>query len=110
MRSILFSFFMVLAVATGAQTIVNDANAEVRTVPSFNAVSVGGGIDLILTSGGEGVAVSARTTEFRDAIKTEVKNGVLRISYEWRDGKAWNVGTSKKLKAYVSYKTLSTLR
>lgn len=109
MRPVILSLLLFGSFVAAAQTIVNDPNAQVRSVPSFNAISIGGGIDLFLTSGGEGVAVSARTAEFREAIKTEVKNGVLRIWYDWKDGKNWSVGTNKKLKAYVSYNILKSL-
>ena len=90
-----------------AQKIINDPNAEVRTVGTFTGVSVSGGIDLYLSYGNEAVVVSASKAEFRDHIRTEVEQGVLKI---WYDSK-WgiNISGTKNLKAYVSYKTLKSL-
>jgi hypothetical protein len=111
MRNILFAFAVVLvAVSAQAQKIVNDANAEKRTVSGFHAVEVGGGIDLFLSQGEEGVAVSASETQYRDRIRTEVVNGVLKIKYEPENKLriGWN-SDKRKLKAYVSVKTLDKL-
>lgn len=101
----------VLMISTGfAQKIINDANAEVRNVSSFRAIEVGGGIDLYLSSGGdEAVAVSAKDKENRDHIRTEVRDGVLKIYYEWKKGMNLRVNVNRSLKAYVSYKTLEKL-
>lgn len=105
---LLLTAFLVFA----QQKTVNDANAEVRNVKNFQGISVSGGIDLYISSGEEAVAVSAATTEFRDQIKTEVENGVLKI---WYDGSRFKDifkkgGTNMKLKAYVSYKVLNSLK
>lgn len=95
------------AVGATAQA-VNDANAEKRTVSGFHAIRVEGGIDLYLSQGNEeAVAVSANKTEYRDKIKTVVENGVLRIYF---DVKSWNFSVrDRKLKAYVSIKTIDGL-
>ena len=64
-------------------TVVHDANAEVRNVSSFHAIEVSNGIDLIITQGNdEAVAVSAATPEIRNRIKTEVENGKLKIYFD----------------------------
>jgi hypothetical protein len=47
--------------------------------------------------------------EARNRIKTEVKNGVLKIWFEWKDGLKFSIKGDKALKAYVSYKTLERL-
>ena len=105
----LFSLFCLLLTAglVFSQKTINDPNAELRQVGSFSGISVSGGIDLYLSPGDEAVAVSASKIEYRDRIKTEIDNGVLKI---WYDSK-WGVSMSgnKNLKAYVSYKTLKTL-
>lgn len=105
----LLTFLLLLGFATfvSAQKIINDPNAEVRTVRSFTGVSVSGGIDLYVSYGNEAVAVSAAKAEYRDRIRAEVENGILKI---WYDSK-WgiNVSGTKNLKAYVSYKTLKSL-
>jgi hypothetical protein len=93
--------------ATMAQKTINDPNAEKRNVSGYSGISVSGGIDLYLSQGNESVAVSASETKYRDHIKTEVKNGVLTIWYDNKNGN--NNGGNKKLKAYVSFKTLDKL-
>jgi len=90
-----------------AQKTIHDPNVEVRNVNNFHVIEVEGGINLYLSSGDEAVAVSASDKEARDRIKTEVKNGVLRIYYDWKGIKISISG--KTLKAYVSYKTLDKL-
>lgn len=100
----------VLVTTSFAQKTINDANAEKRTVGSFHGIQVGTGIELTLTQGtSEEVAVSASEKEFRDKIVTEVVNGVLKIHYETKTGAINRKNENKKLKAYVSYKTLDLL-
>ena len=101
--------FLILAAATitYAQTKINDPNAEVRSVKGFNGIKVSHAIDLYLSqSDEEVVVVSASREEYRDRIKTEVQNGVLRIWYD--NPSKWSRG-DKKLKAYISFKTLDKL-
>lgn len=93
-----------------AQKTINDPNAEVRNVSGFRAIKVSSAIDLYISqSGSEAVAVSASEEKYRDRIKTEVENGVLKI---WFDNggnwKMWNMG-NKKMKAYVSVRELDRL-
>lgn len=99
-----------LSLLVQAQKVINDPNVEVRTVAgSFNGVSVSGGIDLYLSQGTETVAVSASKPEHRERIKTEIKNGVLKIWYEAKSGININFNDDRKLRAYISYKTLQSL-
>lgn len=90
-----------------AQKMVNDPNAVKRSVPSFHAIQISHGIDLYLTQGNEAVAVSASAEEYRNKIITKVENGVLKIYYDQNMGLHW--GGNKKMKAYVSFKTLDKL-
>lgn len=110
MKKILLSVAVLLATTfTYAQkTLVNDANAEQRTLNgSFNAIKVSGGIDLYLSQfETESIAVSASEEKYKANIKTVIENGELRIYYE--GDKLWNTG-HKKLKAYVSFKKLERL-
>jgi hypothetical protein len=90
----------------------NDPNAERRNVSGFHAISTANGIDLYITQGNEEVvAVSANKTEYRDKIRTEVENGVLKIYYESKSygytSWGWN---NKKLKAYISVRKLDGIR
>lgn len=70
--------------------VIADENAEQRPASGFHAIKVSNAIDVFIVQGNEeGLAVSAKTKEFRDQIKTEVRNGVLVISYSengWRGG------------------------
>ncbi|PVD53468.1 hypothetical protein DC498_02805 [Terrimonas sp.] len=108
---LLFAVSAVFALSVMAQddkVFVKDANARQRTISgSFSGITVSGAIDLYLSqSDEEVVVVSAAAPEFRDRIVTEVKNGVLEISYNDR-GMKWT--RDRKLKAYVSFKTLNKL-
>ena len=91
-----------------AQITINDKNAEVRNVGTFNSIKISNAIEVLLSqSNEEAVAVSASEEKFRDKIKTEVVNGTLKIFYDG-DRLTWNIG-NKKLRAYVSFKNLSNL-
>lgn len=100
-----FTFFGLFA----QDKVISDANAEKRAISSFHAVKVSDGIILTLKQGNEeAVAVSASETKYRDRIKTEVVNGVLKIYYDinlLKDLKNDN----KQLKAYVSFKSLDRI-
>ena len=101
--------FATVMVQAEAQKTINDPNAEVRTVSGFHAIRISNAIDLYLTqSDQEAVAVSASEAKYRDQIRTVVENGVLKIYVEKDNWKVWNRG-DKKLRAYVSFKTLDKL-
>ena len=109
MRKILFILWWgLLGLSSRAQqTIVHDANAELRPVKGYHGVEVSNAIDLYLSQGDEEtVAVSAKDIKWRDRIVTEVVDGILRIRLE---GKGWTVGNIK-LKAYVSFTTLDQIK
>jgi len=110
-KSLLFlSLFVGLITTSFAQRTINDDNAEKRTVGSFHGIDVATGIELTLVKGDtEEVAVSASEIEFRDKIVTEVRNGILRIHYETKSGAINKKNQSKRLRAYVSYKSLDLL-
>ncbi|HMG66600.1 MAG TPA: head GIN domain-containing protein, partial [Chitinophagaceae bacterium] len=91
-----------------AQKTINDPNAEKRNVSGFHGVEISGGIDLYLGQGEEAVAISATEPKFRDKIKAEVKDGILKIWYETGSNIHMDFG-NKKLKAYVSFKNLDML-
>ncbi|MEP7277781.1 MAG: head GIN domain-containing protein [Bacteroidota bacterium] len=93
--------------ARAQKTIVNDANAEKREVSGFTGIEVSGGIDIYLSQGNEdGIAVSATEKKYRDRIRTELKNGVLKIWFE-RDGINWS--GNRKLRVYISFKDINLL-
>lgn len=94
--------------ATAQKKIIDDPNAEVRSLSgSFGNIEISGGIDLFLSQyETESVAVSASSDQYRQNIKTVIENNTLKIYYD--GGKHWNTG-NKKLKAYVSFKNLARL-
>ena len=112
MKLLLFILCVCSSFASIAQKTaeISDANATKRTLnASFNAISVSDGIALYLTDGGEeSIAVSFSEAKYETRFKTVVDNGTLKISFD-NDGINWNDNRKRKLKAYVSYKTLSKL-
>lgn len=103
---LVFAAFGALQLSAQKQ-VISDANAQQRDVSDFHAIKVSNAIDVMISQGNEeGLAVSARTDEYRDKIKSEVRNGVLVISY---NENSWNGGGNRKLKAYVSVKNLDKI-
>ncbi|MES2850676.1 MAG: head GIN domain-containing protein [Bacteroidota bacterium] len=112
MKKILFSLLTLLSLHSFAQdVVVNDDNAVQRTLSGpFNAINVSDGIDLFITQGGtESVAVSASDNKYLDRLKTEVVDGTLKIYYS-DNSMVWNSNGKRKLKAYVSFKNLESLK
>jgi hypothetical protein len=108
MKKIFFSLFILAAVNGNAQKTINDPNAEARPVGSFHALHISNAFDVVLSQGdSEGLAVSANDKEDIPNIKTTVENGTLRIWFD--DDKKW-WPKSRKLKAYISVKTLDQIR
>lgn len=89
---------------------INDANAELREAKNFQALKVSNAFDVYLTQGEEeAVAVSSSDAEVRQHIVVEVDGGVLIIRVEG-EKKFWkSMKGNKKLKAYVSYKTMNKI-
>jgi len=110
MKRIFFFLSLLIAVTVTAQKTVHDANAVNRQVKNYHAIEVSDGVDLYLTqSNEEAVAVSASTDEYRNRIRTEVVNGVLRIYFNQEGTWKLNWFGNRKLKAYVSVKELDKL-
>lgn len=107
-------FILMILLITGgatvkAQNVVYDENAEVRTVGNFNGVEASGAVSLYLSQGSTtGIAVSAGDAKYNNKIKTEVRDGILRISVE---GGVWNGfnWTNRKLRAYVTVTDINRL-
>ena len=63
---------------------------ETRPVAAFHAIEVGSGIDLHLAAGPvQQVQASADTPELLARLKTEVSDGVLKISFERKADELW---------------------
>ena len=105
--SIALSF---VTIAVFAQQKINDANAETREAKNFTSISVSNAFEVYLSQGSEEtVAVSASEQKYKDKIKVEVKDGVLKISYD-EGGKFWKRFTGNmKLKAYISFKSVNKI-
>lgn len=103
---LLLALFPIAAAAQ--KVIINDPNVAVRSLDeSFHSIRVSDAIDLFVSqSDQESLAVSAAKEEYRNKIKTEVVNGVLRISFENR---GFNFSGNMKLRAYVSFKDLKKI-
>lgn len=111
MKQLFLFLFTLISLHSFAQdNTINDANAEKRTLSgSFNSIEVSDGVDLYLTQGNEeAIAVSAADEKYMERFKTEVNNGTLKIYYDSK-GISWIGGDKRKLKAYVSFKTLEKL-
>jgi hypothetical protein len=112
MKKLLVLLFVVAGINTFAQkeSVINDANAEKRILNGdFTSISVSDGVSLYLSGGGdESIAVSASDPKYMERYKTEVVNGVLKIYYD-NSGLSWTGFDKRKLKAYVSYKTLEKI-
>ena len=108
MKYLFICLFIIFSSQIFAQeTVINDKNAEVRDVASFTGIKVSGGIDIYLSQSNDySLAVSASDEKYTNDIKTEVKNGILHISYE---GCFMHNAGNKKLRAYISFKNLESL-
>lgn len=91
--------------------LVNDAKAEKRILnASFNAITVSDGIEQLLTQGNtEAIAVSASSQEYIGRLKTVVENAVFKIYYDDKSVFG-NSDSKRKLKAYLSFKSLEKLK
>ena len=64
---------------------------EVRSVAAFHALEVSGGVQVTLASGPtQRVEASADIPEFLGRIKTEVRDGVLKVSFEHKLNESWS--------------------
>lgn len=115
MKKILFQFVVLVAFFSNLSAqdmmMINDKNAELRSVGSFTGINVSNAIEVIIKQGNEdAVVVSAGEEKYRSRIKTEVRNGVLFIWYDNNGLKNWWKGDEKKLRAYVSVKNLNLIK
>jgi len=107
MKSLLILIFSAFSTQLLGQTIINDPNVEVRNVGSFSGIKASDGIDIYLSQSDDyAMGVSASDKKYIDGIKTEIKNGVLVISY---DGSSFKYNNNRKLRAYISFKNIESL-
>lgn len=105
-----FLISIVTLTASAQDKTFADANAQKRTLSgNFTAISVSDGVDLYLMQGNEeSVAVSASDEKYMERFKTEVVDGTLKIYYDYK-GINWAPNEKRRLKAWVSFKTLEKL-
>jgi hypothetical protein len=112
MKQLFIAFITLISLNGFAQdrVEVNDANAQKRTLTAgFTAITVSDGISLYLTQGNEeSIAVSASEEKYMERFKTVVENGTLKIYYD-NSGINWISGGKRKLKAYVSFKSIDKI-
>lgn len=107
MKFFLVLFFSAFTIHSFGQTIINDPNAEIRNISSFSAIKASDGIDIYLSQSDDyALAVSASDKKYIAYIKTQIKNGVLVISYE---GSAFRYNNNRRLRAYISFKNIESL-
>jgi len=112
MKQIFISLITLLSLTSFAQdAVITDNNAVKRILSSsFDAIAVSDGVNLYLTQGNEeSIAVSASEQKYMENFKTEVVDGTLKIYFD-HNGFNWVNTDKRKLKAYVSFKTLEKLR
>ena len=110
MKKIVFTLAAFLLCSAIFAQQINDPNAEIREAKNFHAIKVSHAFDVYLTqSNEEAVAVSAADDDAKQHIKVEVDGGVLLIWFD-ADKKFWKAWKgNKKLKAYVSFKTIDKI-
>jgi len=111
MRKIsLLAIFFLSVTAALAQTTIHDPYVEVRDVSGFHSIDVSGDIRVYLTEGEEAVAVSARDEDMKARIRTEVKNGILKIGYRSDEGGVRiSISKSSRPRVYVACKDLKAI-
>ena len=83
---------------------------EVRTVASFHAIEVSNGIELRLASGtAQHVDATADDAEQLGRLKTEVRDGVLKITFERKLNETWTMAKTRHLRVHVTATALTAL-
>ncbi len=107
---IVMSLFVASLGSLSAQEVVHGENAEKREVKGFHAVETSAGIAVVLTKGSkEELALTASDKEMLSKVKTEVVDGVLKISRE-DNWKFWEKWKNWKVTVYVSYTKLDGVK
>lgn len=106
MKAVLLAIFVF---ATNTNFIIDDWKKD-RPVSGFTSLSVESGIDLYLTQGNsEKLTFDVKGVD-EDRVISEVKNGKLRLYIERKGFSGWNLGRSNYVKAYVTFKQLTSLQ
>lgn len=106
MKAIVASTLLVIA---GLNTSSDDWKKD-RSVSGFTGLSVSNGIDVYLTQGGsERLTLEGHNVD-EDRVISEVKNGTLRLYIERTGFSGWSLGRSSYVKAYLTFKQLSSIQ
>jgi len=106
-KIIVIVFGLLCSASLLAQQPISDPNVQVREAKEFHAIRLSSAFDVFLTQGNEEkVAVSAGDEKDLAYITVQVRNGVLEVG--WDHKRKWGRG-NKKLKAYISFKTIDKL-
>jgi hypothetical protein len=81
-----------------------DVITRERDIPEFNGISVSAGIDVYITQAGEENVKVATDENLLDVVKTEVKDGILKI-YASK-----NIRRAASKKVYVDYVNLNKIK
>jgi len=110
MKFLLILLSALFTLSVTAQQTIDDPNAKPRTLnQSFTAISVSDGISLYLTAGTEeSLAISCSDEKYEARFKTVVEGAVLKLYYD-NDPIGYHDNSRRKLRAYVSFKTLEKL-
>ncbi|GAB3997747.1 hypothetical protein GCM10028807_43560 [Spirosoma daeguense] len=103
-------FLALILFTANANFISDDDWKKDRSVSGFTGVSVSSGIDLYLTQGNsEKLTLDVKGVD-EDRVRSEVKNGVLKLYIERKGFSGWNLGRSNYVKAYLTFKQLTNLQ
>jgi Putative auto-transporter adhesin, head GIN domain len=112
MKKVLSILLLFSSLTSTAQSIktYNDPRAKLRTLTgAFTQISVSSGVQLYLTqSNEESLATSVSDDKYEERFKAEVVNGILKIYYD-NKGIGWTNDRNRKLKAWLSVKTLEKI-
>lgn len=108
------AFFLLVATVLsiyGTRQIINDENVVPRTLSgNFNAIRIENAIEVYLSpSNTFSMAVSGASEEARNAIKTEIVEGELRITIMGRGSSLWNKKGQGRQRVYISCPTLERI-
>ncbi len=83
---------------------------ETRPVASFHAIEVSNGIELQLASGAtQHVEAAADDAEQLGRLKTEVRDGVLKITFDRKLNETWTMSRTRHLRVSVTATALTAL-
>jgi len=105
MKYILPVIFIAATLTVSCQQVFYDKDAQVRKTGDFHSIEVSSAIELQLSPGNENAVAVSGSKENIAAIRTEVKNGVLKI---WYEQKNW-FGNKGHARVYVSAKALDEI-